>query len=98
MGRSGIINDRCGPRVAVVMGCLGQALTLACYWAVSTRRVPLPDTDWMLAVLVAINCGMTLCNGAITAGVFCSITANFPDYKGLAVGIAKAWVGLSGGM
>ena len=36
---------------------------------------------------------------AVTAcRVFCSITANFPDYKGLAVGVAKAWVGLSSGV
>ena len=66
--RAGIVNDRYGPRVAVVGGCLGQALTLFAYWIVSTDRVHLPSTDWRLAVLVAINLVMTLFNGAITAG------------------------------
>eukprot|EP01047_Picozoa_sp_COSAG01_P078288 COSAG01_NODE_14413_length_1456_cov_40.344141_2_plen_55_part_00 len=54
--------------MAVVGGCLGQALTLFAYWIVSTDRVHLPSTDWRLAVLVAINLIMTLFNGAITAG------------------------------
>ena len=41
---------------------------------------------------------LTLANGAITGAVFCSIVKNFPMERGAVVGIAKAWVGLCGGI
>ena len=91
---AGIVNDRCGSRTAVTLGASVQAITLVGYWFVATRRVMWPP----LISLVVINFVTTLGNGAITAGVFCSINANFPNERGLAVGIAKAWVGLSGGI
>jgi nitrate/nitrite transporter NarK len=90
----GILNDRCGPRLTTMLGAGGMAMMLALYWAVATRRV-----DWDPVVsLVAIGFGSTLANGAITGPVFCSIVKNFPMERGAVVGIAKAWVGLCGGI
>ena len=93
----GVLNDRCGARTACIVGSLAMAASLVAYWAVATRRIPLGLAGVEIA-LVAAYSGVTLAGGAITAGVFCSINANFPTERGLAVGIAKAWVGLSGGI
>lgn len=90
----GILNDRVGPRATTMLGAGSMGLMLALYWAVATRHVswdPVPS-------LVAIGFGSTLANGAITGAVFCSIVKNFPMERGAVVGIAKAWVGLCGGI
>ena len=90
----GLLNDRCGPRVTAVLGSVGMAGVLFVYWAVATRRV-----DWDPVVsLSALGFASMLFNGAITGAVFCSIVKNFPMQRGVVVGIAKAWVGLCGGI
>ncbi len=90
----GMLNDRVGSRATTMLGAGSMGVMLALYWAVATRQV-----SWDPVIsLVAIGFGSTLANGAITGAVFCSIVKNFPMERGAVVGIAKAWVGLCGGI
>jgi nitrate/nitrite transporter NarK len=91
----GRLNDICGPRVAVIVGSLGMAVSLTAYWIVASQLVVFSSPT---VALVTIDFAAKLANGGIAAGIFSSIVKNFPGHRGAAAGIAKAWVGLSGGL
>ena len=66
----GRLNDTCGPRVAVTVGCLGMATSLTAYWMVVTQLVVFNAPTM---VLVIIDFTAKFANGGIAAGIFSSI-------------------------
>ena len=90
----GILNDRMGSRVACAAGCAGMAVSLVGYWAVATRRLLLPPVASLAALMLLVQWS----NAGISAGMFSSLVKNFPLHRGVVAGIAKAWIGLCGGI
>jgi hypothetical protein len=91
----GMLNDRAGPKTALIVGGLAQTGSFIAYWGVATRRI---QTSTPVAMMSILGATAMLGSSCITSAVFATLTRNFPKQRGEVVGIAKAWVGLCGGV
>ena len=94
----GLIVDRKGPRFTAVFGGVLNAVTLTAYWAVTRKIIHVGDQSAVVAVLCFLGVVVYIGSACIT-GVYCAtLSRNHPTRSGTAVGVAKGWVGLCGGM
>lgn len=93
----GMLNDAKGPRVAVITGGMLQSSCFVLYWATARKLIPSLFGS-PVAALSLYGAIAMLGSSCITSAVFATLTRNFPNQRGEVVGIAKAWVGLCGGV
>jgi Na+/melibiose symporter-like transporter len=91
----GMLNDRAGPKLSLIVGGMAQTGSYIAYWAVATRRI---QTSAPVAMMSVLGATAMLGSSCITSAVFATLTRNFPKQRGEVIGIAKAWVGLTGGV
>lgn len=94
----GIIVDKFGPRVTSAAGGIVQAVALVLYWAIARKAIHVGGSDAVVGWLCFLGV-VTYVGSACITGVYCAtMSRNHPDRSGTAVGCAKGWVGLCGGM
>ena len=100
----GVITDRCGPSIAVLLGGIIMVASFTLFYLVGVGTIdatPLFPDDPGRGPLVIFSTLMFLIyfsSGSITAGVFAAVVRNFPGQKGSAVGFVKGFVGICGGL
>lgn len=92
----GMVVDRKGMRFAMCLGGLSGASAVLVYWAVARQFFPVPHvvmTLSFLAVAICLSCGLII-------GSIFKLTLLFggPQTRGVAVGVAKGYVGLGAGV
>lgn len=92
---NGQLADRVGARVAVVFGGVVSSMSWLAFGAVAVGRLPVSEH---VAVFTVLSCLASWGAAFTTAGVFSVIAKNFSDDRAVALGTAKAWVGVAGGL
>eukprot|EP00750_Incisomonas_marina_P015573 INCI18378.1.p1 GENE.INCI18378.1~~INCI18378.1.p1 ORF type:complete len:275 (+),score=21.33 INCI18378.1:426-1250(+) len=100
----GIITDRCGAHVAILIGGLLMSTCFVLFWMFGTLIID--ARPWVvgspqqgpLIVFSALTFFTYFSSGCITGGVFAAVVRNFPGQKGSAVGLVKGFVGICGGL
>lgn len=92
---AGLYTDRVGPQVAIATGALINTFSWLLYAIIATNDLePISPTIMFLILGCLATYGAAMCTG----GVFKVVTNNFiGEERGIAVGIAKAWVGVTSG-
>ncbi|CAB9501855.1 Nodulin-like [Seminavis robusta] len=94
----GLVVDNFGTRTGTVSGGLMGAISLSCFWAVSTKFFPL-EQHLLVPVLSSLGVLIFLSCALITGSVFkVIVTTCGAGSKGTAVGAAKGYVGLGAGV
>lgn len=100
----GIITDRCGAHVAVLLGGLLMSASFTLFWVFGSLTIDarpwFQDNEQQgpLIVFSALTFILYFSSGCITGGTFATVVRNFPNSKGSAVGLVKGYVGICGGM
>ena len=92
-----MINDRMGPRFTVAFGGVLQGIALTAYWAV-TRKIIGVGSGSVVAILCVLGIFVYVGSACVTGTYCATMSRNHPNRSGTAVGCAKGWVGLCGGM
>ena len=94
----GMILDKKGPRFTIVLGgsLMGTALTL--YWAICRKIIHIHSTGTVIFFLCLFGVITFFGSACVTGASFATLSRNHPTCSGTAVGVAKGWVGLCGGM
>lgn len=92
---TGLYTDRVGARTAIATGALINIIGWLLYAVIATNDLQPMDPTTMFLIL---GCFATYGAAMCTGGVFKVVTSNFFDAeRGIAVGTAKAWVGVTSG-
>lgn len=101
----GMIVDRYGSKLGIVVGGLGNVCVLSLYWFIATGRLwqlnsnDEDETTWLIFVLSILGVLTFMGCALITGSVFKLIVESCGDgSKGKAVGCAKGYVGVGSGV
>ncbi|KAL3789372.1 hypothetical protein ACHAWO_011536 [Cyclotella atomus] len=101
----GMIVDRYGSKLGIIVGGMGNACVLSLYWFVATGRLWELDSDndeatqWLIALLSVLGVLTFMGCALITGSVFKLIVESCgKGSKGKAVGCAKGYVGVGSGV
>jgi hypothetical protein len=94
----GLIVDRKGPKFTLILGGCAMATSLTCYWAICRKIIPVGSTDNVVVSLSLLGMVTFFGTACLTGASFATLSRNHPSSSGVAVGVAKGWVGLCGGM
>jgi MFS family permease len=101
----GMIVDRYGSKLGIIVGGMGNACVLSSYWFVATGRLWELDSDndeatqWLIALLSVLGVLTFMGCALITGSVFKLIVESCgKGSKGKAVGCAKGYVGVGSGV
>ena len=92
----GLIVDKFGSRISLILGGIMGALSTTLFWAMA--RQFFSDRGHIVAILTTLGVFISLSCALIIASVFKIIMVCCKDTKGHAVGVAKAHVGLGAGV
>ena len=103
----GLIVDRYGSKLGIVVGGMGNVCVLSLYWFIATGRLWQLDSDkkddstttWLIFVLSMLGVLSFMCCALITGSVFKLLVESCgKGSKGKAVGCAKGYVGVGSGV
>jgi MFS family permease len=92
----GLVVDKFGPRISLILGGIMGALSTTLFWAMA--RQFFSAHDHIVEILTTLGVLISLACALIIASVFKIIMTSCKDTKGHAVGVAKAHVGLGAGV
>jgi nitrate/nitrite transporter NarK len=92
----GLVVDKFGPRMSLILGGIMGALSTTLFWAMA--RQFFSAHEHILAILTTLGVFISLACALIIASVFKIIMTCCKETKGHAVGVAKAHVGLGAGV
>jgi MFS family permease len=92
----GLVVDKFGPRISLILGGIMGALSTTLFWAMA--RQFFSAQEHIVAILTTLGVFISLSCALIIASVFKIIMVCCKDTKGHAVGVAKAHVGLGAGV
>ena len=98
---TGLFCDRAGPTASVAAGVAIQTVAVLVSYLVSAELMPhalVPSRSVAIAWLCVSGSAMFMGTSFETAAAFSTLVRRFPRQRGVVVGIAKGFVGLTGGV
>ena len=98
---TGMLCDRAGPILTTLLGVVLQTFAVVISWLVAADHLPhslVPSRSAAIVWLCGASVVSFLGTSFETAAAFSTIVRRFPKQRGIVVGIAKGWVGITGGM
>ncbi|WVY97924.1 hypothetical protein V8G54_030075 [Vigna mungo] len=89
---SGLINEITPPWVVLAMGSLLNFFGYFMIWLAVTKRIPRPQV-WQMCLYICIGANS---QSFANTGSLVTCVKNFPESRGVVLGILKGYVGLSG--
>ena len=95
----GLLVDRCGVQISLMLGGCGGATFMMAYWAVARQFVVFDTQQATIAALCLLGVCIFLTNALVIGSIFKILVSTCaPHTKGSAVGAAKGFVGLGSGV
>jgi MFS family permease len=92
----GLVVDKFGPRISLILGGIMGALSTTLFWAIARQFIS--SQEHIMAILTTLGVFISLACALITGSVFKVIMTCCKETKGHAVGVAKAHSGLGAGV
>ncbi|KAK6943882.1 Nodulin-like [Dillenia turbinata] len=89
---SGLINEITPPWVVLLMGALMNFFGYFMIWLAVTAKIPKPHV-WQMCICIAIGANS---QSFANTGALVTCVKNFPESRGIVLGLLKGFVGLSG--
>lgn len=95
----GMVVDRYGTRVSLLLGGTSGAAWALLYWALCRQWIFIPQANWVVPILSANGVALCLSCALIVGSMFkITVVCSGPGQRGTAVGVAKGFVGLGAGI
>ncbi|KAJ1436245.1 Nodulin-like [Sesbania bispinosa] len=89
---SGLINELCPPWIVLAIGAVLNFLGYFMIWLSVTKKIPRPQV-WQMCLYICIGANS---QSFANTGSLVTCVKNFPESRGVVLGILKGYVGLSG--
>ncbi|CAN8258035.1 unnamed protein product [Cochlearia groenlandica] len=89
---SGLINEVTPPWIVLIIGAILNFFGYFMIWLAVTKRIPKPQV-WHMCLYICVGANS---QSFANTGVLVTCVNNFPESRGVVLGILKGYVGLSG--